>query len=177
MKDKNEHRIDRFLECLGDYVKRSDNGALADLRRGFSAATENRAWPYLAGWCDLTDFRERIIWQTLAAGFAVLKHTDSKAGNMGATLRNIAISGAKDKKEALKSFGGRFRRLLTCHEAKDVCERLPGVFRMAEQKGVRVNFRSLFWDLVCWRSDKRDVKVEWAAAYWNVLNEKQENVS
>ena len=160
--------IDRFLDQLRNYVKRKDRGALADLRRGFSKTTENRSWPYLTEWCDLRNRRERLIWQTIAAGFTLMEATDTKAGNMGATLRAIAMDGRRDRQEALKSFGGRFRRLLTCREAEEVCERLPGILRMAKQKAKSVDFRQLFWDLMCWNSDKRDVRVEWASTYWGI---------
>lgn len=175
MDGRKEQPIDRFLGRLQCYVKAKDRGALADLRRGFSEATENRAWPYLAEWCDLRKERDRRIWQTVAAGFATLEKTVT-AGNMGATLRAIAIGNRKDRKEALKSFDGRFRRLLTCHTAEDVCERLPGILRAAKQKekDVDVDFRQLFWDLVCWSGDKRDVKVEWAAAYWGAREKDEE---
>lgn len=172
MSNENEQRIDRFLDCMKGYVVRKDRGALADLRRGFSAATENRTWPYLASWCDLTNQRERAIWRTIAAGFAVLKGSNPRAGNMGATLRRIAVEGRQNTSDALKSFDGRFRRLLVCRTAEEVCERMPGVLRVAEQKGISVDFKSLFWDLICWQSDKRDVRVEWASAYWGAGGKK-----
>ena len=171
MEAKEMTRIDRFLGRLNKYVDRQDRGALADLRRGFSEATEHRAWPYISPWCDLTNKRERMIWTTIAAGFATLGGT-SKSGNMGATLRAIALGGGgKKPDEALASFDGRFRRLLTCQTAEELCNHLPGVIRTAKQKGVPVDFHQLYWDLVFWTSDKRDVPVAWAAAYWGTQHE------
>jgi CRISPR type I-E-associated protein CasB/Cse2 len=162
-----DRKIDRFLNELRGYVARKDRGALADLRRGFSKATAHRAWPYLARWCDLMDNGERAIWLTIAAGFATLEET-GKAGNMGATLRGIAIGDRKKKAEALKSFDGRFRRFLTCRSAEEVCERLPGVLRTAKQKSVGVDFRQLWEDLDNWGED---AKVRWAKGYWSVTEE------
>lgn len=159
--------IDRFLGRLRDYVKHKDRGTLADLRHGFSKATEHRAWPHLAAaGCDLERDRDRLIWQTVAAGFATfatLEGTSPKAGNMGTTLHAIATDGRTDKKEALKSFDGRFCRLLTCHTAEEVCERLPGILRTAKQKGIGVDFRQLWEDLNYWGER---TKVRWASAYW-----------
>ena len=165
---RTEHGIDKFLAFLGGLVRKKDRGALADLRAGLSEATAYRAWPHVAPWCDLKNDRQRAIWMTVAAGFAVHEGTDPKAGNMGATLRSIALGDGTQKADdtCLHSFEGRFRRLLTCSSTHEVCERLPGVIRAAERKGVKIDFRQLFWDLAGWNSPKRDVRVEWAAAYW-----------
>ncbi len=163
-------KIDAFLAFLAKHVE--DRGMIADLRAGFSEATACRAWPHVGSWCDLADERERAIWMTVAAGFAVHKGTDTKAGNMGATLRRIALGDGKQKAtDALKSFDGRFRRFLTCSSTEEVCERLPGVIRAAERKGVGIDFRQLFWDLRSWNSPKRDVRVDWAAVYWGAARE------
>jgi CRISPR type I-E-associated protein CasB/Cse2 len=165
-----EERIDRFLDQLRQYMARKQRGPLADLRRGFSKAGENRTWPYLASWCDLTNKSQRAIWQTVAAGFATLE-ASSQIGNLGHTMRLLATGVRRQKGEqsdALKSFEGRFRRLLTCRTAQEVCERLPGIIRACKNKGVGLDFQRLYWDLVSWNSDKHDVRIEWAAAFWGV---------
>ena len=169
--ERDRPRIDRFLDQLKGYVTKHDRGALADLRRGFSKTTAHRAWPYLAPWCDLTNDRDRDVWMTIAAGFATLEATDGRAGNMGATLRKIAIGDRKkEKTEALRSFDGRFRRLLTCRTAEEVCERLPGVFRTAKakQKGIGIDCRQLWEDLSGWGEE---AKVRWAKGYWAVADD------
>lgn len=163
--------IDRLLEIISGHLVGAERGALADLRRGLSETTEHRAWPHLANaGCNLNDNRERLIWQTVAAGYATLEvHT--KAGNLGATLRQLALgdrAGTRKTEEALKSFAGRFRRLLTCRTGPDVCAHLPGIFRAAKQKRVDIDFRQLYWDLSQWEDAQRQptVRVDWAAAYW-----------
>jgi len=161
--------IDRFLGQLEAYVKRQDRGALADLRRGFSETTEHRAWPYISPWCDLNNPRERAIWLTIAAGFATLEKT-TNSGNMGTTLRALALGdGRRKAEEAVKTFDGRFRRLLTCHTAEELCAHLPGIIRAAKQKRVDINFRHLHQDLRYWGEK---VKIRWAANYWGVPHEK-----
>jgi CRISPR type I-E-associated protein CasB/Cse2 len=169
---KKSSRIDNFLGWLQDHA--DNRGIMADLRRGFSEATAHRAWPYLTPWCNLKDERDRFIWQTIAGGFATLESSE-EFGNIGTTLRRLAIGERRQKtevNEALKSFDGRFRRLLTCHTAQEVCGHLPGIIRAAKQKGVGVNLRQLFWDLVRWNGEKRDVvRVKWAAEYWGTPEE------
>ena len=168
MADVEMNRIQACLKRLHGYVAREERGTLADLRHGFSAATEHRAWPHLAGWgVNLTNDRERRIWLTVAAGFATLQATQ-KRGNMGATLRRLAVGDGKPTEVVLHSFEGRFRRLLTCATAEALCERLPTVIRAAKQKGVPIDFEQLFWDLERWPMDGRgrDVRIEWAQAYW-----------
>jgi len=169
MDEKQTKPIDRFLARLNGYVEQSDRGALADLRRGFSESTQHRAWPYIAPYCDLTNPRDRIVCLTVAAGFATHEGTADR-GNMGTTLRAIALGDSTRKpEEALKSFDGRFRRLLTCHSAEELCAHLPGVIRAAKQKSVHINFRQLHEDLTYWGER---AKVRWAAQYWGTREEK-----
>ena len=63
-----DERAAAFVASL--QARREDRGLMANLRRGFSEATADRAWPYLARWCNLENRRERTIFQTVAASFA-----------------------------------------------------------------------------------------------------------
>ncbi len=138
-----------------------DRGVMADLRRGFSKATESRAWPHIAPFCDLRSPRDREIVQTIAAGFATVGES-ANCGNMGETMHKIATEDGKGN-DGLKTFESRFRRLLSASSAEEVCGFLPGTVRTAKTKGVAVNFYQLFNDLQFW-CDK--VKIQWAASYW-----------
>lgn len=152
--------IQQFLHHLESQV--NDRGVMADLRHGLSRATEYRAWPHIASWgCRLDDDRERRIWLTVAAGFAIHQRTVD-TGNMGTVLRAIATGDGRGEK-GLETFDARFRRLLACSSAGEACDQLVGVLRTAEGKNVPVNFARLFTDLRYW-GDK--VKVRWAAEYW-----------
>jgi CRISPR type I-E-associated protein CasB/Cse2 len=151
--------VELFLGYLQTKVK--DRGIMADLRHGLSRATEYRAWPHIAPWCRLDNDRQRRIWLTTAAGFAIHQRV-AESGNMGATLREIATGGGRGER-GLKTFDARFRRLLACSSAIEVCDHLPGVLRAAERQGVGINFVQLFRDLYYW-SDR--VKVSWAREYW-----------
>lgn len=157
--------IQRFLDQLQSRIE--DRGLMADLRRGFNVGAEHRTWPHIAPWCDLTNERERIIWQTVGAGFATLEAT-SPCGNLGVSLRKLALTGATGKPEdALKSFDGRFRRLLTCETALEVCPRLIPIIRAAKRKNVPIDFEKLFLDLQVWEVPASDVKIRWAGTYWS----------
>jgi len=158
--DTPRSRIERFLKQLKS--RTGDRGVMADLRHGLSRATEYRAWPHIAPWCRLDDERERRIWLTTAAGFAIHQQT-ADSGNMGTVLRSLATRGGRGA-EGLSTFDGRFRRLLACPSPAEVCDHLGGVLRAAERNGVPVNFAQLFTDLEYW-GDR--AKVRWATEYWS----------
>jgi CRISPR type I-E-associated protein CasB/Cse2 len=157
--------IDRFLEFLKEHT--DDRGIMADLRHGLSEKTQDRAWPHLArNGCNLENEKERKVMMLIGSGYAMLKKT-ADSGNMGDTLRRIAQGQDKgDKEKGLKTFEGRFRRLLSCRTAAELCDRLSGILKAAERKDVDVNLKQLFWDLVKWDNPDRDVKVKWASHYW-----------
>lgn len=139
-----------------------DRGLMADLRRGFNPDTEHKAWPYVADWCDLTRSRQRHVHMTVMAAFAYHPRHDESAGNLGRTLRKIAmVEGGKD---GLASFETRFRRLLVCDSLEELCRLLGPVIRAAAAKGVTINYVELFKDLTYWSSP---VKLRWASGYWS----------
>lgn len=158
MANPNERAAD-FVADL--QARREDRGLMANLRRGLSAATADRAWPYIARWCNLKNDRQRTIFQTVAASFAFNPHTTSE-GNMGTTMRELATGGGRGD-DGLKTFETRFRRFLSCATSVEVCQRLPTVIRTTQAKGVAINHEELFKDLHYW-GDR--VKVRWAQAYW-----------
>lgn len=164
--------IQPFLEYLEKH--KGDRGLFADLRHGFSEGTEYRAWPHIAKWCNLENAKERKIWLTVAAGFAYHKQS-SRAGNLGSTVRKMALTGASGKlDDVLKTFDARFRRLLTCQTTEEVCERLTGIIKAADRKGVPINFAQLYQDLWQFENPKRQIKIRWAAQYWGHDEPKEE---
>lgn len=151
--------IDRFLSHLSG--RAADRGIMADLRHGFNPGTQYRAWPHIAPWCDLTNDRDRTIWLTVAAGFATQKGSQ-RAGSLGATMRQIAM-GDGPGRDGLKTFDARFRRLLSCSSAQELCQLLPGILRTAARKGVPVDYSKLYRDLCFWPHSK----LRWARDYWS----------
>ncbi len=168
--DKPKYLIDGFLEFL--HRNRDNRGVMADLRHGASPRTRYRAWPHLAGiGCPLENQKERKILLLIGCGYAVLGGSGSH-GNMGDALRGIAL-GSGSGMDGLTSFEGRFRRLLSCRTAEELCPVLYGIIRAAKQKGIAVNLRQLYWDLKKWDNDD-DVKVKWASHYWGQKQETAE---
>ena len=173
MTEKKIYPIDRFIAAVnrwieGDETNRNPKarGILADLRHGLGEATQYRAWPHILSIYNraFDTKKKQIIWLTVAGGMAVLLDgANKKDGNMGTTLREIALGQGE---EGLNSFASRFRRILSCRMPEEVCLQLTGVFRAAKQKGVSVNFHQLFWDLTNWDNPERRVKVHWAIGYW-----------
>jgi len=149
---------------------REDRGKLSALRRGFSDTTATLAWPYIAPFCDLTNEKQRTIWLTLAAAAASLIPQSLErpgCGNLGATMRRLALGSGISSTEALNSFEARFRRLLTCQTTSELCSHLPTIIRAAVAKGTQVDASQLFYDLQDWElRSKRNVPVEWARGYW-----------
>ncbi len=169
--------LERLMELCADPEKKrdEDRGAMANLRRGFSPATEDRAWPWIARWCEgsFTNPRWRTIYTTVAASFAThhpetagLITTDRK--NMGFIMRGIAINKSnnnirKENDDSLKSYEARFRRFLNCRSVNNVCKRLPCVIRTAKKQRIPIDYYQLFIDLCYW---SRNVKIRWADSYW-----------
>ena len=167
-------RIQRLLAAVTQAAQRQDRALLADLRHGFGDATSYRAWPHIAPFCRLQDDRDRLIWLTVAAGAATAAGRgvcprSNRWHNMGDTLRTIALGRDARPEEALRSYEGRFRRLLTCSTSEDLCSQLPTIIRAAANKDVAVNYETLFWDLVKWQDGK--ARLRWAAHYWGGLEE------
>ena len=158
-KEDLDQKVSALMKFL--YSVRDDRGVMADLRRGFSEDTQQRAWPHIAKFCDLRKERERKIVKLVSAGFAI--HKDSvKRGNMGDVMRKIAMGNGHGI-DGLSSYESRFRRLLSAQAADELCEFLPGIIITAEVKGVGINFYQLYKDLWYWNER---IKVDWAAAYW-----------
>lgn len=160
LEQKKTH-IERFLQYLNSH--REDRGMMADLRHGFSAATEYRAWPHLGPWCDLARDRDRHILRVIGGGFATHGNTAAGVGNLGTTLRRLALGDSRNE-DGLRSFDGRFRRLLACAEAEEVCRLLPPLLRAAERRSIPVDYAQLWRDLHYWGERTR---TSWAAGYWS----------
>lgn len=177
MEETKTYPINRFLREVAASAARDDRGTLAELRRGLSATTGDRAWEHLMPYCSDFDRNEvhRAVWCTLG-GLAALLIPDglSASGsrhNLGTTMRALAKGTGDDESKALKSFEPKFRRLLSCGDTLTLCEMVAGIGRAAAAKGVPVNLESLFWDLWSWEDpDKREeTRLHWAKQYFRVF--------
>jgi|GEM_PF-470650 len=139
-------------------------GVLADLRRGLSSATEYYAWPHLVRWCDLDDNRQRIIYATVAGCFALHPENTSE-GNLGTTLRRIAIQRGSSE-DALKVYKSRLFRLIGCSTALELCSHLRSVVQLARSAAIPINYHQLLKDLLHWDRKARRIRLRWAAEFW-----------
>lgn len=150
-----------FVKFLQD--NSGNTGVMADLRKGFSSATAMYSWRHISRFCSLDKDRERTIGETVGAAFAthpMFQESDAKTPNMGTVMRKIAG-------DDLATFESRFRRILTCDSAEEVCSLLRGVISAAKSRAVPVPvpYLSLISDLEYWG---QRVKVRWASEFWGV---------
>ena len=181
MNETKKWPIDRFLEQV-EKIK-DDHGTFAELRRGLSETTQDRAWEHLIPFCDDFDSNatHRVVWCTIGGLAATLipDGLDSTEpwNNLGTTMRTLAKgSGDDDESKTLKSFEPKFRRMLSCGDTCSLCEMVTGIGRTAAVKGVPVNLRRLFWDLWNWDNlEKRDeIRLKWAKQYFSVYEPKSD---
>ncbi len=171
---KRRTRVDPFLDWLRQH--REDRGRMADLRHGLSKATEYRAWPHVAPWLGdrFSNDKARAILIVIGAAFAMQCDLQTGGGglDMGGVLRRVALGkgGGAGGLEGLATFDARFRRLLSCDSAEEVCEHLPGIIRAATRATppVVIDLSRLYQDLTYW-GDR--VKLRWAQSYWAVQGE------
>ena len=157
--------------------KGPDRAYLAELRCGLSKTMQDRAWEHLFPYCNKLSIPVvRATWCTVGGLAAILIPKDLDCGdkpwweyNFGTTMRLLAKGKEKGKEaeKALKSFEPRFRRLLSCDDTTLLCEMIAGIGKAAENKGVQVNLKGLFWDLSHWESDKHDdIRLRWSQQYF-----------
>ena len=154
--NERQKKVGAFIRFLKKTSKTDNRAVLADLRRGFSKATEKRAWRHIGAYCDLDNERERVIFQTVAACYAVNPLNDvDKESNFGTSARQL--------KENFPTIEATFQRLLNCRRPEDVCQRLPSIVLAMKAKGVAVNWKRLMRDLLYWNNR---AKSGWAAQFW-----------
>lgn len=144
-------------------------GARANLRRGASIATRHLAWP-LVRQCG-GDLRHPA-WTAIGAAFAFYPQPQREREpaykyNLGAACNELA---APTRKKGKSSFDPRFRRLLAAQSARQLCERILPVVRLAKAKGVDVYYEELLWALLGWdaadTARRERIRIRWASSYW-----------
>ena len=140
-----------------------DSAFGAALRRADNPATEYQSWEYLASWCDLDNTLRRTCFATVAAGIARAKGGADGSSSIGAVIARCYKDGNQDD-----SAKRRLRRLLACDSNTEVCLWLRPLFRLAESRGVRVNFGRLLDDLLYFGPK---VKERWAMDFYGKKKE------
>ncbi len=162
--------IDAFLERIRGAAARDERGYLATLRRGLSDTTQEQAWPLVVPWCvRFEDAENRKIWCTIGGAAALLfpaKLGIDTYASLGSVMRKLATG--TNAQEGIASYEPKFRRILNSPDAIDLCNLVVGIVRTAERKGVPVNCKTLFWDLLDWidHNKRENVRVRWAQDFY-----------
>jgi CRISPR system Cascade subunit CasB len=135
----------------------------AALRRADNPATEYQSWEYLAAWCDLDDTPRRTCFATVAAGLARAKVSTDGSSSVGSVITRCYKDGNQDD-----SAKRRLRRLLACDSSTEACLWLRPLLRLAESRGVHVNFGRLLDDLLYFGPK---VKERWAMDFYGKKKE------
>ena len=145
-----------------------DTGFGAALRRADNPATEYQSWEHLASWCDLDNTVERTCFATVAAGLARAKKSTDASTSIGSVIARCYQDGNTDDSAKRK-----LRRLLACDSREEACQWLRPVLRLAESKGVPVNFARLLDNLLYFGAK---IKERWATDFYGRKEEEHDRI-
>jgi len=151
---------DAFLDSL--IRAAADRGKRAALRKYWSPATRHHAYPVLGQLGALTDVRKTV----LAALYA--EHPDHREGT---TLGKAALR-LGERKDGEHPYDRHFRRLLACEEIGTVADpgelaqQLHRLVKRLAREPIPLDFRELHRNLNFWAKWRGDVKLRWAADFW-----------
>lgn len=143
-----------FLPRLQKIV--DDRGNRAALRRYWSPATRHQAYPLLGQLGALEDERKTI----LAALYA--QHPEHQLGqSVGKAALRLG-----ERKDGEHPYDRHFRRLLACDTLQDLGQQLHRLTKRLQREGIALDYEELHKNLNYWANYKEDVKVRWAAGFW-----------
>ncbi|MBT64874.1 MAG: type I-E CRISPR-associated protein Cse2/CasB [Puniceicoccaceae bacterium] len=143
-----------FLARLQKMV--ADRGSRAALRRYWSPATRHQAYPLLGQLGALKDDRKTI----LAALYA--EHPEHQAGqSVGKAALRLG-----ERKDGNHPYDSHFRRLLACDDLDDLAKQLHRLVKRLQREGIALDYEELHKNLNYWANYSENVKVDWAAGFW-----------
>lgn len=89
-------------------------------------------------------------------------------------LANIRKKSAEGADDAHSPLDVRVRRLLACDSKESICSLLPDLVRGMKNENVRIDYDTLFRDLIFWDDSIRE---KWARDYWSAARKEDDNVS
>jgi CRISPR type I-E-associated protein CasB/Cse2 len=144
----------QFLTRLQSIV--ADRGNRAALRRYWSPTTRHQAYPLLGQLGALSDDRKTI----LAALYA--EQPEHKTGqSVGKAALRLG-----DRKDGEHPYDRHFRRLLACDSLDDLAQQLHRLVKRLQREGIGLDYAELLKNLNFWANYSEDVKVRWAADFW-----------
>ncbi len=145
-----------FIAWLAKALDDQHRGDRAALRRYWSPTTRHQAYPILGKLGALGDDRKT----TLCALYA--EHPLHKTGN---TIGKAAgLLG--DRKEGDHPFDRHFRRLIACDDHHDLAQQLHRLVKRLSRDGIALDYAALHRDLNFWANYSENVKLQWAAQFW-----------
>ena len=133
-----------------------DRGNRAALRKYWSPTTRHHAFPILGKLGALRDNRKTI----LAALFA--EHPEHRPnGSIGDAARKLP-----KPKDGEHPYERHFRRLLACDTLEDLAPQLHRLVKRLSREGIGLDYEDLHKRLNYWANYSEEVKVRWAADFW-----------
>jgi CRISPR system Cascade subunit CasB len=139
-----------------------DRGSSAELRRYWSPATRQYAFPVL-GRIGVTNPRSADAFT--AALYALNPRHAAGGPRPGQALKKFA--------NGEESFDAHVRRLLACDALDEVAEQLQRLFVRLGREGIALDYNRLLWDLRSWAKKSEDIKTRWGQDYWMKSKEMQ----
>jgi CRISPR type I-E-associated protein CasB/Cse2 len=142
-----------------------DRGTRAALRRYWSPTTRYLAYPPLGQLGALRDDRKAA----LAALYA--EHPQHVPGlSLGKAALQLG-----DCNDGKHPFDPHFRRLLACDSLDDLTQQLYRTVKRLQSRGIGLDYELLYKHLNMWSNYSEDVKVRWAADFWQAPINPAEN--
>lgn len=134
----------------------NDRGNRAALRKYWSPTTRHHAYPILGKLGALRDDRKTI----LAALFAEHPEHRPKA-SIGTAARKLGTP-----KEGEHPYERHFSRLLASDTLDDLAQQLHRLVKRLSREGIGLDYEDLHKRLNYWANYHEEVKVRWAADFW-----------
>jgi CRISPR type I-E-associated protein CasB/Cse2 len=137
-----------------------DRAALARLRRAQKPEGYVEAYRYIMEYVEGADKKQLDAYILVASLFGHNpRNSNERYRNIGNVCREIADTPVDDASE---------RRFLALLQA-DRPELKVGLYRMAkmaDRKGLAINYTQLFWDIENWDDPKGNVQKQWAGSFY-----------
>ena len=165
------NRLFALVRTDGD-DKRDDKGTRAGLRCLLSGIQRRHVIGQMAmGQIGAGGFVGHVVGETVAGLFARHPKHDETLRNFGTTCRRIRDTQSSSTDETA-AFDSHFRRLLSARTREEACDQVKRIARMAEAKGIPINYKSLFFDLQGWETEWKGMvpRQWWTRAYFNAAS-------
>ena len=158
MNEKQKWNPQGFVAAVIRRAK-EDTAFRAAMRRADIPQTAAFAWEHLAAWCDIASDRERLAFALAGAAIAREQPDADGRKNLGEVFH--ACCPDRDAREREQR---RFRRLLGCDSAEELCEVLRPVLRYLQNKAPGgIGYATLLTDILYWNER---VKLRWARSFF-----------